>query len=141
RSTRKECEFRPPNPTGLTARRGGSRAQSTLFYGPVLIRVEGNFHSQIYGCGLAVKYRSLVLSLRHCLHRRGYQQRMAADRFELNNITVFIDNRFDYHDSADVGLPGQCWINGGGSREQAWRFHVSDDSNRLSGSFRDRHPC
>ena len=73
----------------------------------MLVNLEINFDSQIDGLRLAIQNRRFVFTLGHRFQRRLNKKGMTADDFFLNDVSVFIDNRFDHDDSTDMRLPGE----------------------------------
>jgi len=59
------------------------------------------------------------------LKGRGNQQRRAAHRVLLDYISLFVDNRIDFHIALDQSLPRQSWILGRGCINFPRGFHLS----------------
>ena len=72
--------------------------------------MNGDFHFDSYR--RPVKQCWLILPLQHRLQCCGYEQRVAIESVCPNYVSVFIDNRSDYHDAPDVSLPREIRILG-----------------------------
>src|ERR1700676_3734187 len=95
------------------------------------LSVECDFYGQLNWRGFAIQNRRFVSPLRNSLERRGNKQGLPTNRPSLGDVTAFIDDRLDDHDSGDVRLLGEEGILRRRREDKSRRLHSACQPHRL----------